>query len=312
MPPDTPDWKRLELIVADIQRQLAPNADVRHNQWVDGRSGRRRKLDVTVTQMIGAYTVFVVLDCKRRKRPAELKDVAAFAEQVHDVNGNLGVMISGSGYDAGARAVAAKYNMILQTFRDAGTSDWQQLIGEKAWCTITGVQLNQVSVSASLSASDKPTPIPFDTTILDDEHAEISSIKQMFWDAWKELSRPVGDITIHADFGGEPSFVRYNEAFVEITDFDATATLVAKLFPVNLHFAEGKVLENIDASDPAYRQLVSESFEWRRVMSEQPSQEVSPEEYKKMMSDSRFVVDLKNAKNWLRFVVTQSKAKSAT
>ncbi|MFH0982938.1 MAG: hypothetical protein V2A79_15560 [Planctomycetota bacterium] len=86
MPPETPDWKQLELIVADIQRQLAPSAEVRHNQRVGGRSGRRRKLDVTVTQKIGAYTVFVVFDCKRHKKPAGLKDVAAFAEQVQDVN----------------------------------------------------------------------------------------------------------------------------------------------------------------------------------------------------------------------------------
>ncbi|MFH0980416.1 MAG: hypothetical protein V2A79_02625 [Planctomycetota bacterium] len=222
------------------------------------------------------------------------------------------MMISRSGYDAGAKAVAAQYRIILQTLREAEESDWQQLIGERAWFTLSGVQLKQASVSASLSASDKPMPLPFDTTVFNDQYAEISSIKQMFWDAWKELSQPLGDITIHADFGGQPWFVSYNETFVEIKAFDASATVAAKLFPVNLHFAEGEVLESIDSNDPAYRRLVSKGFEWRRVISEQPGQEIGPEEYQKMMSESRFAVDLKNAKKWLRVVVTQNKAKSGT
>lgn len=309
---DTPDWKRLELIVADIQRQLAPNAEVRHDHWVVGRSGRRRKLDVTVTQKIGTYAVFIAFDCKRHKRPVALKDVAAFAEQIQDVDGNLGVMISNSGYDAGAKAVAAKYNMILQTHREAATSDWQQIIGKNSWCTIAGVQLVQISASVRLADNEEAVPVEFGTAIFDEQHEEISSIKQIFWDAWRELSRPVGDFTIDAEFGGEPSYLLYDKTFLEVQECHVSAKLVAKVFPVNLHFSKGDVLQDVDANDPAYRQLISKGFEWQRVMSEQPGQEISPEEYQRIMTESKFAVDLKSAKTWLRVVVTQAETNDAS
>ena len=99
-----PDWEQLEIVIADIQRQLAPTATVVHNDSILGRSGRTRKLDVTVRNSIGGHPILIVFDSKRHSRTVKLKDVAAFAEQIEDVNANLGVMISNSGFDAGAVA----------------------------------------------------------------------------------------------------------------------------------------------------------------------------------------------------------------
>jgi hypothetical protein len=55
MASNNPKWKQFETIIADIHQQLAPDAVVRHNHRIVGKSGRKRQLDVTVSQNIGDY-----------------------------------------------------------------------------------------------------------------------------------------------------------------------------------------------------------------------------------------------------------------
>lgn len=64
-PPDKPDWQKLEEMIAVIQGDLAPGAVVRHNHRVIGKSGRRRQLDVTISQRISTIPVFIVFECKQ-------------------------------------------------------------------------------------------------------------------------------------------------------------------------------------------------------------------------------------------------------
>jgi DUF971 family protein len=58
-------FKELELLVAKIQRQLAPRADVLHNVHVDGRkSGTKRQIDVLVREQVGQYDIKIIIDPK--------------------------------------------------------------------------------------------------------------------------------------------------------------------------------------------------------------------------------------------------------
>src|SRR5438105_6997006 len=59
------DSRELEILVAKIQAQLAPDAEVVHDVKLEGRQSRRpRQIDVLVRQKIGQYEMVIVLDCK--------------------------------------------------------------------------------------------------------------------------------------------------------------------------------------------------------------------------------------------------------
>ena len=69
------EWQQLEQIVASIQRTIAPEAKVTHNERVRGRSGQLRQLDVTVRQTVGSENLLIVLECKVLRRPVTIKEV---------------------------------------------------------------------------------------------------------------------------------------------------------------------------------------------------------------------------------------------
>jgi len=54
-------WKEFETLIAKIQAEVAPGAEVRENEVAIGKSGRKRQLDVTIRQTVGLYLVFIVI-----------------------------------------------------------------------------------------------------------------------------------------------------------------------------------------------------------------------------------------------------------
>ena len=57
------DYKDLEILVASIQKQLAPQSNVRHNVRLPGRrSETERQIDVLVEQQVGQYEIKIVID----------------------------------------------------------------------------------------------------------------------------------------------------------------------------------------------------------------------------------------------------------
>ena len=80
------NYRELEILVAKIQKQLAPDAEVLHNVKLDGRLSRtRRQIDVLVRQRIGQYEMAIVLECKDSARPIDVKGVEEFSGLVEDV-----------------------------------------------------------------------------------------------------------------------------------------------------------------------------------------------------------------------------------
>lgn len=310
MPRENSDWKQLEVIVADIQKQLAPDAEVRHDHRVIGKSGRRRKLDVTIAQKIGSFPVFIVFDCKRHKRPVQLKDAAAFAMQLEDVNATLGVMVSSSGFDAGAKAIATQKNIVLQGFRNAGETDWKELLGENAWLILTRVDMPHVNVSAILADSREPATIPFDTPIFDENGEELNTLKEAFWDSWKQMGEHIGDFSGQVFFEGLPSFINMGKGLVQIQSVTLNAKLTAKKYIANLRMAEGSVIEDQDTAKPVYRSLTSQGFDWAETMKSQPGIEIGQEEYQQILLESKVRVDLSKARQYIRIVV-QDKGEQA-
>ncbi len=144
------DWRDFEKLVAEIQKQLAPSAEVRHNEKVRGASGRLRQLDVTIRQSIGLHSVLIVIECRKHRRPVGIEKVEAFVSKLRDIGNPQGVMISPSGFDAGARAVARQNFIRLLTYREAEALDWQELFSDRNWFRIVLSRSEQIAARAIL------------------------------------------------------------------------------------------------------------------------------------------------------------------
>lgn len=298
-----PEWEELELMVAEIQKQLAPDAVIQHNHRVMGKSGRRRKLDVTISQQISSFSILIVFDCKHHAKPVTLKDVAAFSVQLEDVGATLGVMVSSSGFDAGAKAIAKDKRIILQIFRKAGETDWNELFGENSWSVITQVQLNQVGLKGVLSTSAIPLEIPFDIPILDENGEILDYLHKIFWSTWNNMGKPIGDVNGLVTFEGVPSFINWDGKLTQIQNIVIGAKLTAKKYLVNLHMAEGKIIEEESNSNPVYRSVASKGFDWAETINSQPGIEIHNEEFQQILREAKLAVDLSKAQRYLRVVV---------
>jgi Restriction endonuclease len=194
MPKQTPKWKDFEVLIAKIQSQAAPDAVVRHNHRVVGESGRRRQLDVTISQNIGIHPVFIVIECKHSTRPITIGTVEGFVTKLADVRASKGVMISTSGFDEGAKAVAAKNQISLLVYREAFKMDWQKMFAEGAWLRLILPFASNVVASVTF-VDQSPLQISFETMLFGAQREPLFPVQQI-------LDQQVSQIRVIGTFGG--------------------------------------------------------------------------------------------------------------
>ncbi len=106
------DFKDLEILVAKIQKQLAPKAEILHDVKLDGRlSGTKRQIDVLVRDKIGQYEINIIIDCKDYNKPVDVKGVEKFDGLLRDVGAQKEVLVCPRGFTQTAKT------------RDSGTAD---------------------------------------------------------------------------------------------------------------------------------------------------------------------------------------------
>jgi hypothetical protein len=301
-----PPWKKLEIVCADIERQLSPNAVVRHNHRVVGKSGGRRKLDISIAQNIGTYPVFIVIDCKKHKRPVSRDKVAAFAEQLSDVKASLGVMISESGFDSGAVAVASEKCIILRSYRQAQQADWDTLVGSQAWTVISHVDVESEQVISSINGNALDTSP--DVSLFGFDKVFLGTIHDCWWDIWKggSVSRRIGNIEIKLTPTEDVFFIHNHilDEFVPVNEITVRVFLTAKKYIVNLAFSGGNVIEDFPTGTHIYHQVESRSIDWRHIIEQQDGIDVPPNEYLRELA-AKPSFDLTNAKKYLRVVANK-------
>lgn len=146
----------LEILVAKIQQQLAPQAEVLHDVKLDGRhSGRKRQIDVLVREKIGQYEIKIVMDCKDYKSPVDVKGVEEFAGLLDDVGAQKGVLVCPKGFSAAAKTRAEKLQINLYSPVDTDPHKWKATVTMPAICDF---RLMEVSFCLSSSA---PFPMKF-------------------------------------------------------------------------------------------------------------------------------------------------------
>jgi hypothetical protein len=150
----TKAFKELELLVAKIQKQLAPRADVLHDVHLDGRdSGTKRQIDVLVHERIGQYEIRIIVDCKDYNKPADVNDVGAFNTLLHDVGAQKGVLVCPKGFTSAAKAMAERYQIELYSPFDTDIHKWTVKATIPAICDFRSVMMSFMFATSA--------PLPF-------------------------------------------------------------------------------------------------------------------------------------------------------
>jgi methionyl-tRNA synthetase len=212
----TPDYRNLEILVAKIQRQLAPQADVLHNVRLDGRlSGTKRQIDVLVKENIGQYEIKIIIDCKDHKVPVDVKGVEEFEGLLRDVGAQKGVLVSPRGFTEAAKKRAEGFLIDLYSPIDTDIHKWRARVTIPALCDFRSAAM---SFTFSMSA-----PCPFrmpmnfysEAMVFDEKGGELGPALDTAMKNWNEGKYPseAGDHkdlrifdarTIFMDNGCEP------------------------------------------------------------------------------------------------------------
>lgn len=120
------DYQELEMLVAAIQKQLAPASDVQHNVKLDGRRSKvKRQIDVLVSQRVGQYDIRIIIDCKDHKDPVDVKGVEEFHGLFEDVGAQKGVLVCPAGFTKAAKNLAQDKLLDLYSPVDTGPHKWR-------------------------------------------------------------------------------------------------------------------------------------------------------------------------------------------
>jgi hypothetical protein len=216
-------------------------------------------------------------------------------------------MISDSSFDERTKTIANMKNIILQTYRKTHETDWKKLILEleKLRTFLIGIKIAKIKVSA-ITEDNISLEIPFNMQFYDENGESLGNIENTFWDTWKQIGRPIGDVNVQIRFQGETFIIETKNDNVRIKEFLVNAQLIAIKFLVNLNLAEGHILEDLKEGQPVYEEFISESFDWAEIMKNQPSIELKPEEYEQIIQESRVGADLTNAERFIHIVATNT------
>lgn len=144
-----PKWKRFEMLVADIQKDLAPDGfKVTPNDKILGKDSEvLRQIDVSMRGSVGQFELLMVMDAKDYKEPVDVKVLEEFIGLVQDVRAQKAGIVSAKGFSKAAVTKAAKVGIDLFSVIDSGEHEWKTLISLPAACEVTELTGFQVEFS---------------------------------------------------------------------------------------------------------------------------------------------------------------------
>ncbi len=212
-----PKWRRFEKLVAQVQKELAPNAVVTHNDRIRGHdSGKPRQIDITVKQRIGQYDILVAMDCKDYATPVDVNEVEQFVALVKDIRANKGVVVAANGFTDTAKRIGENAGLNLYRLVDTEAHDWQTYVEIPVVCDFRGIKKYQFLFHT-------PTPhilakIGWEEVILHDaDRRSLGTAVDLLksnWNSNKLPSEPGGHNNILLN--KEPLTIIYNDRFFEV------------------------------------------------------------------------------------------------
>jgi Restriction endonuclease len=195
----THKWKRFEKIVADIQRELSPDAVVTQNEKVVGKiSGEPRDVDIAIRRKIGQFELLIAVECKDYRRVLHIKDVESFAGLLEDVGANKGAMVSAKGYSKTAVRLARRKGIDLYRLVDTDSVEWKSYVTVP--CVVRNLRLTWRAVFQGRREDLEGTIVGHDSIVLASDQKPLGTVREILEQMWRQ-----GEITETAgDYGGIP------------------------------------------------------------------------------------------------------------
>lgn len=312
---EDPAWKELERAVAEIQRQLVQDGEVLHNCKVLGLSTKRpRQIDVAVRQKIGGIPILVVFECKRYVKPVAIDKVEAFITKLRDVGGSAGVMVSTSGFHAGAQAAAASAGILLYTCREATEADWSRVVGEKAWFALLSVahSVKRLKITWHGEVELELPEAGQVQVFASDENGQpahdLGSLESFAEkEACNDLLLPIG-VTLLTMQPDANLVIRVGDEFLRVAQLELEIEKTATAYPIRFSGAEGKILE-ADSKTRTLSQVASNGIDWEEVINTAPGIALTQEDLEAYMQISGKFCAFHlppETKKFIRIVVAQS------
>jgi len=185
-----PDWKDLEYLVAMIQKQLSPDANVQHNVMLDGVDSEvKRQIDILVEQSIGQYTMQIVIDCKDYSKPVDVKGVEEFQGLVQDVRAHKGALVCPSGFTKAALKRAKKLQIDLYRPVSTGKHKWQAQVTAPVLCDFRSAYMS-FGISTSTPKPMKLQPDFYNLPVYDENGVELGTSLNTAQATWNEGQFP--------------------------------------------------------------------------------------------------------------------------
>lgn len=285
-------WREFEELVKKIYAQATPEATVRHNYFILGKSGSRRQIDVSIEARQGLHNYLTVVECKDYARPVGIGDVDAFATKIRDVRADKGVMVSSKGFDEGARGQAKENNITLFSYRQASETDWHQAGSASIWFRFTtetfrpeymiaqlaggGTTLIGVHEEVFTAEADVFTTGTNIAASLIEHHPFLSDTPEAI------AQRGPGPMWLEGRIGTDvgPFFLKRDGELLEIERVVLQGSLEVLEYSVNPAFESGHVIEDAFTGAQPYTEVTSLPFRPEAVMRTQEGRLVTMEEYR--------------------------------
>src|SRR3972149_3192806 len=241
-----PKWKKFEAFVANIQEYLTPHAKVTQNEFIMGKSGVNRQIDVVVRYNLGQFNMLIVIDCKDWKKPVDIGDIGSFTDLVEDVGANKGAIVCNAGFTSGALKRAQAKGIDLLKVADVESKDWPVRLSMPVLCDFRYIEYSSYSVSHS-------APTPFMIPGTDPQYLEIYNkdgelidmITNLIKKAWNENKFPT-EPGEHRDlkFVEEDAYFKVDDVLYGPAEITADIFVNKKMYFGGLPREEGKGFHN--------------------------------------------------------------------
>jgi hypothetical protein len=198
---DQPKWKKFEELVARIQTELAGDAVVTPNDRIIGKgSCKPRQVDVSIRKKVGQFEVLIVLDCKDRERPLDVKDVEQFMGIAQDICAHKAGMVAAKGFSDTAKKRAQDAGIELYRVVDTGDHDWKSIVELPAVIEFTGVTKFSLSFLAGGDEAFEPPDAKDPRTLMlfDQQERALGTVRNIIGEKWNagEIPQKPGEYPI--------------------------------------------------------------------------------------------------------------------
>ncbi|MGD9706003.1 MAG: restriction endonuclease [Acidimicrobiia bacterium] len=192
--------RELERVVAAIERTFSDTAmTVTSPEFVLGRNSRtRREVDVSLRGQLGSASIFVMVECRDRSRPATVQWIDEVAAKANDVGASKAVVVSAAGFANTAREYAKQLGIDTRTLSELESEDSLAWLAHVPVITTQYNCVEFVSVAVELeTGAESPEPIP-------GEAPQVGALTALFrrkrdgapaglMDAWNDVCEKVYD-----------------------------------------------------------------------------------------------------------------------